>query len=82
LHTKPEGHSKKPEDVQDRIEALMPNARRLELFATRTRPGWDTVGLALDPAHDVRSPEFWDVLRRTAEGPPPLLPEDVRPALD
>lgn len=83
LHVKPEGHSKKPEAVQDRIEALTPaDARRLELFATRTRRGWDTVGLALDPAHDFRSAEFWDVLRRTAEGSPPPVPEEVRPADD
>lgn len=80
LHTKPAGHSKKPEEIQERIEALTPDARRVELFATRPRAGWDTFGLALDPAHDFRSPEFWDVLRRTAEGPPPLVPEEVRPA--
>ena len=82
LHLKPEGHSKKPEAVQERIEALMPDARRVELFATRPRAGWDTFGLALDPSHDFRSPEFWDVLRRTAEGSPPPVPEEVRPTDD
>lgn len=82
LHTTPEGHSRKPAQVQARIEVLMPTARRLELFATQTRPGWDTFGLALDPAHDFRTPEFWDVLRRTAEGPAPAVPAPALSALD
>lgn len=35
------GHSRKPEAVQDRIEALWPEATpRLELFARRRREGW------------------------------------------
>lgn len=37
----PGRHSAKPEAVQDRIEALWPDATpRLELFARRRRPGW------------------------------------------
>jgi N6-adenosine-specific RNA methylase IME4 len=32
-------HSVKPEEVQDRIEALVPGPY-LELFARRARPGW------------------------------------------
>ena len=37
-------HSVKPDIVAERIEALYPNARRLELFARRRRPGWDAWG--------------------------------------
>lgn len=37
-------HSRKPDAVQERIERLYPGARRLEMFARRTRPGWDAWG--------------------------------------
>ena len=37
-------HSRKPDDVQDRIERMYPNASKLEMFARRTRPGWDAWG--------------------------------------
>lgn len=37
-------HSEKPEIVQDRIEQLYPQFRRLEMFARRTRPGWECWG--------------------------------------
>jgi N6-adenosine-specific RNA methylase IME4 len=37
-------HSKKPDEVQDRIEQLYPNATKLELFARRERSGWDVWG--------------------------------------
>lgn len=37
-------HSAKPEAIQDRIEELFPNARKLELFARRERAGWTCVG--------------------------------------
>jgi N6-adenosine-specific RNA methylase IME4 len=36
-------HSAKPEDVQDRIEALF-DGPYLELFARRERPGWTCIG--------------------------------------
>ncbi len=35
-----QSHSQKPEEVQDRIEALYPNATKCELFARRHRPRW------------------------------------------
>lgn len=41
-------HSRKPDAVQEAIELLYPNARRLELFARRRRPGWDAWGDDLD----------------------------------
>ena len=37
-------HSKKPEHVQDELDEIYPGARKLELFARRSRPGWDTWG--------------------------------------
>ena len=33
-------HSRKPDDVHERIEALYPDATKIELFARRARPGW------------------------------------------
>lgn len=33
-------HSAKPEEVQDRIDAMYPDADRAEMFARRQRPGW------------------------------------------
>ena len=41
-------HSKKPELVQDRIEAHWEDCEKLELFARRYRDGWDCVGLELN----------------------------------
>jgi N6-adenosine-specific RNA methylase IME4 len=35
----PDVHSRKPEAMQDRVEALWPGRRSLELFARRSRPG-------------------------------------------
>jgi N6-adenosine-specific RNA methylase IME4 len=37
-------HSVKPEIVAQLIEAMFPNVPRLEMFARRARPGWDTWG--------------------------------------
>jgi len=38
------GHSIKPPDVHERIEAMYPSARKLELFARRKRDGWTCWG--------------------------------------
>ena len=37
-------HSRKPDEVQERIEAMYPNATKLEMFARRRREGWDAWG--------------------------------------
>ena len=37
-------HSAKPDGVQEGLERLWPAASRIELFARRTRPGWDAWG--------------------------------------
>lgn len=39
-----EEHSKKPDEVRTRIEALMGDAPRIELFARQPTPGWDVWG--------------------------------------
>lgn len=39
-----EEHSKKPEEARKRIEALMGDVPRVELFARQTPPGWDVWG--------------------------------------
>lgn len=43
-------HSRKPDEVQRRIEMLYPNATKLELFARRKRKGWVCKGDELDGA--------------------------------
>ena len=37
-------HSHKPDEVQERIEQMYPDATRLEMFARRQRDGWDAWG--------------------------------------
>ena len=41
---RPREHSRKPEYVQDMIDLMYPNTNKLELFARRSRPGWDVWG--------------------------------------
>ena len=43
-------HSRKPPDFHAAIERLYPDARRVELFARITRPGWDAWGNQLPDA--------------------------------
>jgi N6-adenosine-specific RNA methylase IME4 len=40
----PGKHSAKPEEMQDRIELMYPDAKKIELFARRVRPGWICLG--------------------------------------
>ena len=37
-------HSKKPECAYEMLEDMFPNARKIELFARNTRPGWESWG--------------------------------------
>ena len=39
-----EEHSKKPDEARRRIEALMGDVPRIELFARQATPGWDVWG--------------------------------------
>lgn len=48
LHAPRREHSRKPDESYRRIEALWPNARRLEMFARQRRPGWDAFGNECD----------------------------------
>lgn len=41
-------HSKKPDEVRNRIEQLMGDAKRVELFARQATPGWDAIGNGID----------------------------------
>ena len=41
-------HSKKPEEVQNRIDKHWENCAKIELFARRYRKGWDCVGNELN----------------------------------
>jgi N6-adenosine-specific RNA methylase IME4 len=75
-------HSEKPEEVQDRIEALWPNATpRLELFARRRRAGWAAWGNQA-PGCDL---VFGDAIGTTwplpARAPAPAAPEVEQAAL-
>jgi len=45
----PKRHSQKPEEAYRIIESLYPNLRKLELYARRTREGWDSWGDELIP---------------------------------
>jgi N6-adenosine-specific RNA methylase IME4 len=37
-------HSMKPDSLHQSLEIMFPDTRKLELWARRTRPGWDTIG--------------------------------------
>ena len=41
-------HSRKPDEVAERIEELYPNAAKLEMFARETREGWAAFGNEVD----------------------------------
>ena len=47
-------HSRKPDEVADRIVKLMGDVRRIELFARETRDGWQAWG---DEAHKFDTPQ-------------------------
>ena len=41
------GHSIKPSNLQDSIDDMFPSLAKIELFARRTRTGWDVLGDAV-----------------------------------
>ena len=51
-----EEHSKKPEEARRRIEALMGEVPRVELFARRYSPGWDVWGYDVVADIDMNGP--------------------------
>lgn len=42
-------HSRKPDEQYERIEAMYPDARKLELFARHKRDSWDSWGNEIEP---------------------------------
>jgi N6-adenosine-specific RNA methylase IME4 len=48
-----EEHSKKPDEVRDRIVTLMGDLPRIELFARKRCEGWTSLGLEIDGS-DIR----------------------------
>lgn len=48
-----QGHSIKPGTLQMRLEKMFPKARKLEMFARRLRPGWESWGDEID-GKDIR----------------------------
>lgn len=46
-------HSAKPEALQDSLELMFPNTRKLEMFARRVRKGWTCLGNEID-GKDIR----------------------------
>lgn len=49
-----EEHSKKPEEARRRIEALMGDVPKIELFARRASPGWDVWGNEVECDIDLK----------------------------
>ena len=42
------GHSRKPDTLHKRLEAMFPSTNKVELFARRSQVGWTTLGDAID----------------------------------
>ncbi len=62
-----EEHSRKPEEVRRRIEAMFPRQRKIELFARdEDIHGWDVWGAEI--AHPQTQRTFWQTDRREATG--------------
>lgn len=54
LHFSPvEGHSKKPDEIRDKIVELCGDVPRIELFARQRADGWDCLGNEID-GRDIR----------------------------
>ncbi len=67
------GHSSKPEDIQNSLEKMFPEAKKLEMFARRRREGWVCVGDELDDRDINKSirelSETVDIYTRLRPGP-------------
>ena len=53
IEAKAREHSRKPNEAFAAAEALMPDARRLELFSRQSRPGWSVWGNEVDKFEGV-----------------------------
>ena len=54
-------HSKKPIKGYEMIEAMYPEASKLELFARNFRQGWESWGNQLPNSHPTSSLESWGI---------------------
>ena len=55
-------HSRKPDEVRDRIVQLLGDLPRIELFAREETKGWDSIGYDLDGL-DIRQSLEWTALK-------------------
>lgn len=53
-------HSAKPEDLQEKLEKMFPNTKKLEIFARRKRKGWVCIG---NQAPDTLGEDIRDSLK-------------------
>lgn len=49
-----ERHSKKPENLQNSLDLMFPDAKKIEIFARRLRPGWVCLGNEVCGGEDIR----------------------------
>lgn len=75
LITHIEEHSKKPEEARNRIEQLIGDVPRVELFARREAPGWDVWGneVVCSPGTEVLQHETASICK----GQEPVRREDM-----
>lgn len=53
LHSRIREHSKKPDEVRDKIVEICGDLPRVELFAREKVKGWDSIGFDID-GRDIR----------------------------
>ena len=68
-------HSRKPDEVRHRIERLMGDGRRVELFAREKAEGWDVWGNEVEDSFEF--PTAASRLARLADARGPRSPGDV-----
>jgi len=54
LSEKRTAHSKKPDEIRSRIEAMFPTQNKVELFARQASPGWDVWGNEVQISPDTK----------------------------
>ena len=52
-------HSEKPPNLHECLDRMYPKANKLELFARRSRPGWDCIGLECDGPYGGKDIQSW-----------------------
>ena len=60
-----EAHSKKPDEVRDKIVRLLGDLPRVELFARQAAPGWDCWGNEVESTKEVE-----DIIGEVSLSPP------------